>query len=400
MTQPPERRTGAAAAAGSPVPGLAAFPRDRLPGLAAAILLVALVGVGLSLTLPLLSLEMERMGVSSTGIGLNTAVAGVASILAVPFVPRLGARFGVGRVLGAAIAAVLGSLLLFKATYDFALWFPLRFVFSVGLGVLFVLSEYWIAAHAPPERRGLVMGVYATVLAIGFAAGPAILALIGTQGWGPYVAGAALIGCASLPLTLARRHLPHLHDAPSRPISAYLLALPVATFAAMAFGGVETGGFALLPVYGLRIGFEPESAALLVSVVALGNVLMQLPIGLLADRMDKGALLMAIGALGALGAALLPLLAGPNLAFYALLFIWGGVVGGLYTVGLAHLASRFEGPDLAGANAAFVMLYNVGLTVGPPVVGAAMDLANPHGFAFALAALASLVLVGGALGRR
>ena len=39
----------------------------------------------------------------------------------------------------------------------------------------------------------------------------------------------------------------------------------------------------------------------------------------------------------------------------ALLFVWGGVVGALYTVGLAHLGARFTGPDHSSANAAFVV---------------------------------------------
>jgi MFS family permease len=168
----------------------------------------------------------------------------------------------------------------------------------------------------------------------------------------------------------------------------------------MAFGAVETGGFALLPVYGLRTGFDAESAALLVSVVALGNVALQLPLGMLADRVPKASLLLAIAVAGLVGAAAIPLVAGQGLAFYALLFVWGGLAGGLYTVGLAHLASRFEGPDLAGANAAFVVLYNVGLTVGPPVVGGAMDIADPHGFAYALAGFFALILIGAALSRR
>lgn len=373
--------------------------RERAPGIAAAIILVALVGVGLSLTLPLLSLEMERMGRSSLEVGLNTAIAGLASIAAIPFVPGLAARFGVGRMLAGAILVVILSLLLFKATYDYWLWFPLRFVFAAALGALFVLSEYWIAAFAPPGRRGAVMGIYATVLAVGFAIGPAILSAVGTVGWGPYLAGSALIGSAALPLLLARGHLPALHAAPSRPFAAYLFALPVATFAAMAFGGVETGGFSLLPLYGLQTGFTAEGAALLVSVMALGNVAMQLPLGLIADRVDKGRLLMGIAVLCAVGAALLPAVAGPGFGFHALLFLWGGIAGGLYTVGLAHLASRFEGSDLAGANAAFVMLYNVGLTVGPPFVGAAMALHSPHGFAYALAFLSLFVLVGGVFGR-
>uniref|UniRef100_UPI0013D393F4 MFS transporter n=1 Tax=Klebsiella pneumoniae TaxID=573 RepID=UPI0013D393F4 len=53
-------------------------------------------------------------------------------------------------------------------------WFPLRFVFGASLAVLFVLSEYWINAVAPEARRGLVLGIYATALSLGFAAGPQI----------------------------------------------------------------------------------------------------------------------------------------------------------------------------------------------------------------------------------
>jgi MFS family permease len=343
---------------------------------------------------------MERMGASGTLIGANTAMAGIASIVAVPFVPRLAARVGVGRVLAAAIATVIVTLIAFRALHDIWAWFPLRLVFSAALGALFVLSEYWIAALAPPERRGLVMGVYGSVLALGFAAGPAVLAGVGTTGWAPYLTGAALIGVAALPLVLARGFLPVLHEPPGRPISAYILALPVATFAGLAFGAVETGGFAILPIYGLRIGYDAESAALLVSVIALGNVLLQVPLGLLADKVDKGRLLMVIAGLSAVGAALLPQVAGAGLPFQLLLFAWGGVVGGLYAVGLAHLASRFSGPDLAGANAAFVMLYNAGVAMGPPVVGGAMDFANPHGFAYALSALSLTVIAGAFLSRK
>lgn len=377
---------------------LVAGPYARNLGIAAAILIIALVGVGLSLSVPLLSLEMERMGVSGTMIGLNTAVAGVASIIAVPFVPRIAARIGMGRMLALAILTVIVTLLLFKASYNYWAWFPIRFAFSVALGVLFVLSEYWISALAPPARRGMVMGIYATVLALGFAAGPAVLAGVGTTGWPPYLAGAALLSLASVPLLLARGLLPPLDHAPPRPFSVYVLALPVATLAGMVFGAVETGGFAILPVYGLRTGFDAESAALLVTLLSLGNVLMQLPLGLLADKVNKGAMLIAIAVLGCIGASLLPALAGTGLPFQALIFVWGGIVGGLYTVGLSHLASRFEGPDLAGANAAFVVFYNIGLTLGPPVVGAAMDYSNPHGFAYALSTFFVFILLGGVMG--
>jgi MFS family permease len=373
------------------------FERADAAAIAAAITCVAVVGIGLSLSIPLLSLEMERMGLSNTLIGVNTAVAGVASIVVVPFVPRVAARLGVLPLLLGSLAVGGASLLGFKLLFGFLWWFPLRFTFSAALGVLFVLSEFWINQAAPPARRGLVMGIYATVLALGFAVGPGLLGLVGTAGWAPYAVGAVLFAAGAVPLLLARGLSPEIPAKGGRGFLGYLRVAPSATLAALIYGAVETGGFAILPIYGLRLGLTAEEAAGLVSLAALGNVLFQIPVGLLSDHVDRRHVLLGASAFGALGALLLPAGAGHPWLFGAVLFVWGGIAGTLYTVGLAHLGARFDGAALAGANAAFLVLYNIGLVLGPPLIGGGMDLASPHGFAWALAGLflAYLAVVGG-----
>jgi MFS family permease len=67
-------------------------------------------------------------------------------------------------------------------------------------------------------------------------------------------------------------------------------------------------------------------------------------------------------------------------------------VGSLYAVGLAHLGSRYSGAELASANAAFIMLYALGMIAGPPVVGLGMDLYSPNGLFFSIAGLLALYL--------
>ncbi|MBN9011147.1 MAG: MFS transporter, partial [Rhizobiales bacterium] len=64
---------------------------------------------------------------------------------------------------------------------------------------------------------------------------------------------------------------------------------------------------------------------------------------------------------------------------------WGGCIGGLYTVGLAHLAQRFTGADLAAANSTFLFAYSGGVLVGPALLGLSIEAWDPHGFAAALA---------------
>lgn len=366
----------------------------NLRALVSAILLVSLIGVGLSLSIPLLSLEMERMGASGGMIGLNTAMAGFASILVMPFVPRVAAALGVRVLIALSIGVAASALLAFHLLPWLPGWFVLRFFYSAALGALFVLSEYWINAAAPASRRGLVMGVYATFLSLGFAAGPFILTLVGTTGWAPYLAGAALMLLGLAPLLQARGVTPELDHNSSHSVGFFILAAPLATFAAFVFGAVETGGFSLLPLYGLRLGYTEQQAAFLVSFVALGGMLLQIPIGLISDQMDRRKLLLIIGLIGLAASICMPLATRIPWGLEALLLLWGGVGGGLYTVGLAHLGARFtDRADLASANAAFILLYNLGMVVGPPLVGLGFDRIVPHGFAVVISGLFGLYAV-------
>jgi sugar phosphate permease len=72
------------------------------------------------------------------------------------------------------------------------------------------------------------------------------------------------------------------------------------------------------------------------------------------------------------------------------LFVWGGTSFGLYTLSLALLGERSHLAELAAANTAFVMVYEVGSISGPILVGAAMDLAGRNALAAVTAAVCVL----------
>ncbi len=357
--------------------------------LAAAISCISIVGVGIGLGIPLLSVLMDKGGLSSSLIGLNTAAGGLAAMLLSPFATRIAARFGVVQTLVASVAITEVALLGFYLIDNFWVWYPLRALITAAMTMVFILSEYWINVVAPPNRRGLVLGIYATVLSIGFAVGPAVFSWTGSAGFLPFGTGMAIIALGFLPLLVAWKDSPDFDipdgDGEKTPFSRYLFAVPTATAAVLVFGATETGSFSLMPVYGTEAGHSEASAALLLTVIGLGNVLLQIPIGIVSDKVrDRRHLLLACGLIGLAGALLLPFLIHNWYAAAAVLFVWGGVISGLYTVGLAHLGSRLTGHELASANAAFVLCYGVGMTLGPQFVGIGMDVIGPHGFAWAL----------------
>lgn len=381
MSQPPS---------GTPAP----VDEIHWPSLIAAIAAISAVGIAIGLGLPLLSIIMEKRGISSTMIGLNSAMAGLASMAAATVTAKIAHRFGVANTMLLAIVFAAISALGFYYIQNFLLWFPLRVVFHGAITVLFVLSEFWINATAPPRRRGLVLGIYGTVLSLGFAAGPLLFSILGSEGILPFAFGASVILLAAIPIFLARNESPELDEKPELHFMRYVFLVPTATAAVFVFGAVESGGLSLFPIYGTRSGFTESQAALLLTVMGIGNVIFQIPLGMLSDRMkDRRNLLALMTVVGLIGALCLPLLQGNWWLMAIVLLFWGGSVSGLYTVGLSHLGSRLTGADLAAANAAFIFSYAVGTVAGPQAIGAAMDISGNNGFAWAIAGFFGLYVV-------
>lgn len=362
--------------------------RMRWLSISAAIASISVVGIAIGLGMPLLSIILETRGHSASMIGLNTAIAGLASIGAAPLATPLAVRFGVVWTMLAMIVAGALAFVGFYFATAFWMWFPLRVVLHIALTVLFILSEFWISTSAPPEKRGFVLGIYATVLSLGFAAGPWLFSQLGSSGFLPFGAVFALVMLATIPVLAAWRESPKIivDGDGSRDFFRYIWLVPTATAAVLVFGAVETGGFALFPVYGSRIGYSEGDAALLLTMIGLGNVVMQIPLGMISDRIrDRRHLLLTCATVGLAGMIVLPLVSGNWHLMAALLFVWGGVVAALYTIGLAHLGSRLSGHDLANANAAFVLCYGLGMVLGPQAIGIGMDLFGTDGFGWSLA---------------
>ena len=365
--------------------------------LAAMISSAAAVGAGISLGLPLLSLVLAARGVSGSLIGLNTAMAGLASLAVIPFVTPLATHVGAARLLLTALLTCGVSFYGFHLIENFWGWFPLRLVFHGSLTIAFVMSEFWINSLSPPGRRGLIMGIYATILSLGFSVGPAVLATVGSQGGLPFGIGSAILILAALPVFGAMHSTPEIESGPRRSVIAFVIGAPIATLAALTFGAIESGGMAILPIYGLRLGLDETAAAKFVSAVALGNLIMQVPIGLLSDKLDRRDMLIGCAVIGVLGALALPLVAPDFWPTAIVLFFWGGVVAGFYTIGLTYLGASYSGASLAAANAAFVMMYSVGMLIGPPAIGAGLDAFasrnSPHGAPLVMAAFFAVYLV-------
>jgi MFS family permease len=368
-------------------------PRERALSLVAILSACTAFAIGMGLTLPLLSLLLERRGFPGAVNGLNLATAGLAAITITPFVPRLIRTFGTAGYLSGALAMSAASLVPLYLVPSIWLWFPARFLLSIGLNGLFVASEFWINQLADESNRGRYIAFYGAATAGGFGVGPAILWAVGVNGITPFLLGAGMLLLAIVPVFLARRAAPRLDPEPGPSVLWAVRVAPGILSAAFIYGAIDAGLAGLLPVYAVRSGYTDTHAALAVTALSMGSILFQYPLGWLADHMDRRRLLIGCAASGILGAAAVPFVIGVPWALYLLLFVWGGIVLGIYTIGLTLLGERFKGAELASANAANVMLYAGGLLAGPTVEGVALDAWNPHGLLVVLGAISLIYVI-------
>ena len=337
---------------------------------------VAVFAIAQGLSYPLLSFILERQGTPALLIGLSAAMTPCGLIASAPLIPVLARRFG-GRKI-ALCCAGFAALLLFLIgwTQDVVAWFPLRFLIGVAVGPLFVLSEVWLLGLAPPERRGRVVGVYSAVISAWFGAGPLALTIVGSHGWPPFLVGIGAFLTCFLWIAVSLRGLPRFdRDEVAASVRQFLPHAPVLLLAVAIVAAFEQDILSLLPVYGLAHGVPETEMSALLAVLVAGNIALQIPIGLIAELYRPRTILVGCATATVVGCSILPLAIGTALQ-WPFVFLWGAVSYGIYTVAFLELGNRFTGSMLIAGNAAFVLTWGIGGIAGPPLTGAAMDLAG------------------------
>ena len=328
---------------------------------------------------PLLSLLLEARHTDAGLIGLNAGAAFIGVIVGPMLTPRWVRWFGIRNFLLGCFALDIVVFLLMKVFDSLGAWFVLRVLLGLIGSSLFTTSEAWISLLAGGAKRGRIIGIYAAALSAGFGLGPLLLSFTGIEGWPPFIANGIIVAVAAVPLLGAGILASGLgRERGTNPLKIFVRA-PLIVIAVALFGLYETALLALLPIWGVRAGLSTDAAAATLSAVYIGAIVLQVPIGWLSDRTQRVTALRVCGAGGLVGALLVTTLHAPTPVLFGALFLWGGIVSGIYPVAMGMAGDRFSGRDMVAGNAAIIMAYGLGSLIGPALGGAAMDVWNPQG---------------------
>ncbi|MFI8578784.1 MFS transporter [Ectopseudomonas khazarica] len=351
------------------------------------------IGLALGVTMPLVSLRLESWGYDSFAIGVMAATPAVGVLLGASLAGRLAARFGTTALMQACLLLGALSVALLALVQSYAVWVALRLFIGVALTVVFILGESWINQLAVEKWRGRLVALYGTGYALSQLSGPLLLTALGTDTDSGFWTGVGLLIGGSL-ILLGRSGAPRVdaHSASGRGLAVFCGKMPAIAWAVMLFAAFEAMMLTLLPVYGLRQGFTQEVALFMVSVVVVGDAVLQLPIGWLADRISRQSLFRCCGLVLLVSSLAIPALLHTAL-IWPLLVAFGASAGGLFTLSLILIGERYRDDELVRANAHVAQLWGIGCLIGPLTTGAVSQWISGHALPLLMATGAAVFVV-------
>lgn len=322
---------------------------------------------------------LALQGLSAAQLGVFAASLWMGQMPGLGLAPWLcrhwGARSVVVAGLSCSVVALLGIACVPAAQWHWAVYGACGLLAGLGMGLRWVGLEPWLYHIAPAHARGRLVGFHETLIAVAPVVAPAIAAWVGVPGNTILWVGVGFVLSALLPLAFARTPpVEEAHHASSWPQSAQAAwqhrIFRQGLLIALCGGMLESALAGLFAVFAGDRGFDAQGIANLLTAFGVGGLLLQYPVGWMADHWG----LRAAGALAALGtalaAALLACVPSVTVAFVTM-FVLGGLLTAFLTLALIA-ATKTPTPYMAWNVSSLSMAYSLSAVVGPVVAGGAM----------------------------
>ncbi len=351
--------------------------------------------LGRGMLLPIVPLYLRDAGLSFTMTSVVIGALGLGGIVGGLPVGRVAGRAGPEVLFVAATTAMaVTAALLGVATAVLAL-VAFRAVYGIGAVGLRVSVQMLVHAAAPVHLRGRGMSAIGGTVRLAFFVGPLIGGvLVDLAGFTTAFAACGLATLASLPSFLAirrRRDAGARLVRPAEPLrslrhalAAHRGVLLLAGFGATLVMTVREGRHVVVPLIGDELGLSATAVGALVAIGTGADLLLFPVSGWLMDHF--GRLHAIVPAFSLLGIGMLVLGLAPTAAGAVVAGVIMGIGNGMSSGTMLTLGGDLAPPrDPGPFMAALGVMQDLGVVLGPIVVGWLADTVGIDGAAVALA---------------
>lgn len=337
---------------------------------------------------------LAEQGLDATQLGMFASSLWLGQLPGLAIAPWLCQRLGARRVIVISLLCTVIALVGIALT-AWPFWLAGGTLAGFGLGLRWIGLEPWLYRIAPAEARGRLVGFHETLIALAPIVAPALASTFGLHGKALFWIGSVFTLSALVPLALARKEPAHSAPAFNRGVHVDLAAqlrervFQFGVAIALVGGMMEAALSGLFALYAHGRGITGSQTTDLLALFGLGGLLLQYPVGWLADHRGVGVAAMwcAIGTVLVCVALALPM--GYMQVMFAV-FLLGGLITAFLT--LALIASTMTRSGTMASNVSLIsMLYTLSAVAGPLIAGATMNASGTDALMWSLAA-AALVL--------
>jgi MFS family permease len=344
------------------------------------------VAIGFGIVAPAIPLFAKSFHVDTTKATAVISAFALARLVTAPVSGRVVDRFGERIVLAFGVGVVAVSSAVAGLSQNYAQLLVLRGVGGFGSALFTVSASTLLLRSVPGELRGRASGMFSGGFLLGGISGPAFGGFVTNVSLRlPFFLYAGTLAAAVTIALIALRHSPVVNtDAATRrqvqatallPLfrnASYRAALATNFADAWAMLGVRS---AIVPIFVSTVLHKSASLTGAGFVIVAGvNAAMLLPAGRFADTRGRRPVLIAGCAAGA--AALVVLALVPNVVGFLVAMAVLGFGSGLLDVAPAAMAGDVAGRRGGSVIAAYQMSSDLGMIVGPLIVGFLVDHAS------------------------
>ena len=334
------------------------------------LLSIAILLVGNGLLGTLLTLRGTLAGYSASIIGIIMAMYFAGFIVGTFLCPAIISRVGHIRTFTVMAAIAASSIIIQGLWINPLVWALVRLLCGICLVGIYMVTESWLNDQAGNLMRGRVLAIYTLVMLIALALGQFLILAADIKELSLFAIAAGLFSLGLVPVALTRLPEP-VPVTQIKPGLGKLFHTSSLGFSGSLAAGLMCGAFwAMGPLFAHSNGLSQTGIAVFMSATILGGALLQYPIGIWSDRIDRRLILVYLGFISAIIALIsLFLPAGSPYLLAFCMFLFGGMMFSIYPVSVAHANDHPEATDLISTSSNLLLINGIGAAFGPLLGG-------------------------------
>lgn len=330
-----------------------------------------LTAVGNGLMFAYIPLSLAGAGYAPSLAGLILTALSAGGLIACLVTGALTRRVGHARAFMIFSALIILSNAVIGGGVNAASWISARALYGFAISGMFIVAQSWLNDAVNNEIRGRVMAIFYVAYVAGLGTGSFLTGQIDLASATAPLLGIAFAAFAILPVGMTRLPLPPPPESASVAIVRAWRISPVGLVGMLAVGGMSMMVAGFTPIHVAASGYSQVEVALLMSMMPLGSVLFQIPLGWVSDRIDRRIVMVATAILVALAGITAGIFDG-----YALLYIipiylvWGGTTESIYSLSNAHANDRASKEEMVTLASTMLFAWSLSGVIVPAVATA------------------------------